>query len=214
MTTKVPTFYPNPIPHRGAVFAAGILWAGLIAGLAAIGVFDVSPRDPALPTLIALIAPPLLLLLAGRGSRVFRKAVLSIDPILLVEFQAWRILGGLFLVMLAFGHLPGFFAYPAGMGDVAIGIAAPFVAWRLRQDPGYLGTGKFRLFHLMGLFDFIVAVSTGIAARNSIPGLVGEVTTSAMGQLPLVMIPTFLVPSFIILHTISLMQSRVHRSAP
>ena len=140
-------------------------------------------------------------------SRPFRALLFSLDPVLLTEFQAWRIVGGAFLIVYAFGHLPGLFAWPAGLGDVAVGVAAPFIVWRLRRDRAFLGTTRFRLFHYAGLFDFAVAVTTGIASRNAIPGLVEGVNSSPMGQLPLVMIPTLVVPAFIILHLIVLMQS-------
>ena len=43
-------------------------------------------------------------------------------------------------------------------------------------------------------------------ARNNIPGLVEGVTSSAMGELPLVLVPAFGVPIFIILHMIVLAQ--------
>ena len=37
---------------------------------------------------------------------------------------------------MALGHLPALFALPAGLGDVAAGIAAPLVALRLAQGTG------------------------------------------------------------------------------
>ena len=41
--------------------------------------------------------------------------------------------GTVFLAIMALGHLPALFALPAGLGDVAAGIAAPLVARRLAQ---------------------------------------------------------------------------------
>ncbi len=189
------------------VAATAAVWAATILTLARNGVFDVPASEPALPTLIALAVPVALFFAAMLISPALRAYAVSIDPVLLTEFQAWRILGGLFLAVYAFGHLPGFFAWPAGLGDVAVGIAAPYMAWRLRTDPQFLASARFRMFNYLGLADFVVAFSTGIAARNAIPGFVDQVTTTPMGQLPLVLIPTFVVPAFIILHLISLMQS-------
>ncbi len=44
--------------------------------------------------------------------------------------------GSAFLITMALGHLPALFALPAGLGDIAAGIAAPFVARRLAQGTG------------------------------------------------------------------------------
>lgn len=209
----VDVFHQAAVPSRPVSgptkLAAGVLvlWAGIVAVLAGYGVFDVAVSEPAMPTLLAIAIPVGLFVAAVLASGSLRAWALSLDPVLLTEFQAWRVLGGAFLIVFAFGHLPGMFAWPAGVGDVAVGLAAPFVVWRLRRDPGFLATSRFRLFHYAGLFDFAVAVTTGIASRNSIPGLVEGVNSSAMGQLPLVIIPTLVVPAFIILHLIVLMQS-------
>ena len=98
-------------------------------------------------------------------------------------------------------------ARPAGVGDALVGVVGPFVVWRLRQNPASLGTRSFRTFHYGGLFDFFVAVTTGIIASQHIPGLVEGATSAAMGQFPLTMIPTFFVPMFIILHMVALFHS-------
>ena len=44
--------------------------------------------------------------------------------------------GSAFLVLMGLGHLPALFALPAGVGDIAAGIAAPLVAARLAQRRG------------------------------------------------------------------------------
>lgn len=200
--------------HVGA-WVAGLaaVWVGAVLSLAVSGTFDVPADEPALPTLIALIVPVSLFAATMVLSRRLRAVALRLDPVLLTEFQAWRILGGLFLAVYAFGHLPGFFAWPAGLGDIAVGLAAPFMAWQLRRNPKFLTTTRFKLFNYFGIADFLVAFATGIAARNQIPGLVDQVTSSAMGQLPLVLIPTIAVPAFFILHLIVLMQVWSGRTA-
>ena len=202
---------------RRVVTSIGLLaaiWVGGVTAIAAVGGFDVPADSPALPTLVAIIAPVLGFGLSMISPRL-RALVLGFDPVLLVELQAWRILGGLFVAVYAFGHLPGLFAWPAGLGDVAVGVAAPFVAWQLRRNRAFLISARLRWFTYLGLTDFAIAVGTGLAARNQIPGLVEGVTSSAMGQMPLVLIPTLAVPAFIILHIIVLMQIRVarHRGA-
>ncbi len=192
--------------HALAVVSTFCIWAAVVIGLAVWGVFDVPGGEPALPTLLAIGLPVIGFVTAIAALPGVRAWVLELDPVLLTEFQAWRILGGLFLAVYAFGHLPGFFAWPAGLGDIAVGVAAPFIAWRLRTDPTFLTSLRNRSFHFAGLLDFVIAVSTGIAAREQVPGLVDGVTSSAMEQLPLVLIPTLVVPAFIILHLIVLFQ--------
>jgi hypothetical protein len=192
----------------GVVVAA---WIAVIAALAAQGVFDAPPEEPIVATLVALFVPIAVFAAAMILSPWLRAAVLKLDPVLLTELQAWRIVGALFLAVYAFGHLPGLFAWPAGLGDIAVGLAAPFAAWKLRQNPGFLTSVRYRLFHYLGLTDFAVAVVIGAVARNQIADLVDQVTTAPMGVLPLVLIPTLIVPAFIILHLIVLMQIAANR---
>jgi hypothetical protein len=190
---------------------ATLLWAAVVLALTLYGFFDVPASQPALPTLLAIALPVLAFVLAVRLSPALRTWALSMDPVLLTALQAWRIMGGAFLIVLAFGLLPGLFAWPAGLGDVAVGIAAPFIAWQLANSRNVLTSRRFALFHYAGLADFAIAVTTGVLSRNAIPGLVGEVTSGAMGQFPLALIPTLAVPAFTILHLIVLMQVRAAR---
>lgn len=198
--------YDNTTTLIASIGFIGILWTAVVMTQAYWGAFDVPSHEPAFPTLVAIAIPVILFAACMLFSKRLRDSALALDPILLTEFQAWRILGGLFLAVYAFGHLPGFFAWPAGLGDVMVGIAAPFMAWQLRAKPEFLSSNRFLVFNYLGLADFLIAVLTGVAARNQIPGFVDEVTSQAMGQLPLVLIPTVIVPAFIILHLIVLMQ--------
>lgn len=198
----------SPNSDRSGIWLAGILttWVAIVLALAMGGTFDVPANEPALPTLLAIAVPVGLFVVAMGLSPRLRELALSLDPVLATEFQAWRILGGIFLAVYAFGHLPGFFAWPAGLGDMAVGVAAPFMAWQLRRNPEFLTSARFRWFNYLGLTDFVIALATGIAARGQIAGLVDQVTTAPIGQLPLVLIPTIAVPIFIVLHLIVLMQ--------
>lgn len=181
-----------------------LIWAGIVVALAVTGAFDVPPDQPALPTLVAIAVPVLAFLGAVFLVPGVRSWALDLDPVLLTEFQAWRIMGGAFLIVLFFGHLPAIFAWPAGVGDVAVGLAAPFMAMRLRQRPGFLRSRQYLSFLVLRLVDFAVAITIGVASRSA--EVAGEVTSVAMGQVPLVLIPTLAVPAFIILHLIVLLQ--------
>lgn len=122
--------------------------------------------------------------------------------------QAWRVIGGVFLVLYAYGLLPGLFAWPAGAGDMIVGISAVFVLYAMIVDaPGW----RRRLWWLnaAGIADFIVAIGTGVLTSNT---AIGILSTGApridLGALPLSLIPTFLVPAWTILHMIAFLQLR------
>ena len=192
---------------RPAVTTIVILWfAGVVAAHYA-GLLRAPPGSPPIPFVIALAIPIAIFFAAYRAIPRFRSAVLGVDIGFVTSFQAWRVAGFVFLPLLAFGHLPGLFAWPAGLGDVAVGIAAPFVVWRIANDPSFATTGAFATFHWLGIFDFVVAFGTGTLASGFIPGLTNP-TSAAIAEMPLSLIPGFLVPAFAILHAVALLKAR------
>ena len=128
----------------------------------------------------------------------------------LVLPQSFRVAGVLFLFYLALGHLPALFALPAGLGDIAAGIAAPLVARKLARGTGRRAAVWFNAF---GLTDLTVAMTlgalTGYQLLNVTPA------SAAIGQNPLALIVTADVPLMIALHIMSLFAlARAPRSAP
>ena len=113
-----------------------------------------------------------------------------------------RVVGVTFLLVMALGHLPAVFALPAGLGDIAAGLAAPLVARRLARDTG---RGRAVWFHLFGILDLVVALSIGFLAGLG-PWRPLDVTpsTEALSLLPLVLVPTTAVPLAIALHLVAL----------
>jgi hypothetical protein len=186
-----------------AILAAWFLLV-LAAGLA--GAFESGPSRPPLAVLVAVVGPPLIFAAAYRASRRFRDFVLSIDLRLLTAMQSWRVIGVMFLAFYAFGLLPGLFAWPAGAGDVAVGLAAPFVLLAmLRRSPTW--RRQVLWLNVAGLLDFVGAVGTGVLSSNNSIGLVADSATRvSLGSLPLSLIPTFAVPLWTILHLASLLQ--------
>jgi hypothetical protein len=128
----------------------------------------------------------------------------------LTAIQGWRIIGGMFLVLMSVGLLPGAFAWPAGIGDMTVGIYAPFVVYALvRRASGW--RGHVILLSILGLVDFAGAIGTGVMAGNNPLGVLrGPVTTDIMQRLPLSIIPTFGVPAWILVHWISLLKVTRH----
>jgi hypothetical protein len=117
-----------------------------------------------------------------------------------------RILGGVFVIVMAQGSLPAVFALPAGLGDIAIGVAAPFVAWRLANGEG---VRRAVWFNILGLVDLVVAITIGfLAAAGPFQILDVQPSTAALAMLPLALVPTVAVPTAIALHIASLLRLR------
>jgi hypothetical protein len=182
------------------------IWAAVSAVLSQEGFFTNSPDQPPIMLLLGVLVPPILFGLAYLGSDGFRSYVLGLDLRLLTAIQAWRIIGGMFLVLMSFGMLPGTFAWPAGIGDMIVGIYAPFVVYALvRQTPNW--RRHVVLLSVLGLLDFVGAIGGGVLSGNNPLGLLrGDVTAEIMQVLPLVIIPTFGVPAWILVHVISLLK--------
>jgi hypothetical protein len=159
------------------------------------------------------VAIPVALFLAAYGlSPRFARFVLAQDLRTLTMMQHWRVMGFTFLLLYSFNVLPGLFAWPAGLGDVAIGLAAIVVIARMDRDPDYALSPRFLRFHLLGLLDFVVAVATSTIASGAFPSLIPTGITSApMDVWPLNLFPSFFVPAFIILHVTVLLKVREMR---
>jgi hypothetical protein len=121
-----------------------------------------------------------------------------------------RVAGVAFLFYLALGHLPALFALPAGLGDIAAGIAAPLVARRLAQGRGRRAALWFNAF---GMTDLVTALTLGALTGF---GLLNVTPSSApITELPLALIPTATVPLLFALHITSMSTLvRARRRAP
>jgi hypothetical protein len=124
--------------------------------------------------------------------------------------HSFRVAEVAFLLYLALGHLPALFALPAGLGDIATGIAAPFVARRLARGTGRRAALWFTAF---GMTDLVVALTlgalTGFQLLNVTPSGV------PLTELPLALVPTAGVPLLFALHITSLVTlARASQPAP
>lgn len=175
------------------------LWLALIVMLGFQGVFHRPVGEPPWPTLLAIVIPPAIFLLLLQR-QAFVSQVLAIDPVWLAAVHGLRILGAGFLVAYAFGHLPGIFAFPAGWGDILVALLAPFVAVILARNPDFLRSKWLWRFHALGMLDFLGAIGSGLLARVLIGADYPLVSTTALSQFPLLLIPCFAVPLWICLH--------------
>jgi len=189
------------------VGAVLLLWLALAIILGAGEAFVREPGAPPLPILAGVLTPVLVFLIAFWTTGSFRNFVMSMDLPLLAGIQAWRFAGLGFIALYAYRVLPGIFAWPAGLGDMAIGITAPFVVLALRRQPAFAAGRVFQVWNLLGVLDLVVAVSLGALSSVLGYGISDVITIFPMAQLPLVLIPTFFVPLFLMLHITSLLQA-------
>jgi hypothetical protein len=156
---------------------------------------------------VAAAVPLIVFSLWFAASEGFRNFALSLDPRTLTSVQVWRVVGFTFLLLQARNVLPAIFAWPAGYGDMFIGVTAGFAAWKL-AEPAY--RGGFIFWQALGILDLVTAVSLGTTARLLDPH---GASMAAMTVLPLSLIPTFFVPLFVMLHVICIAQARAWRAA-
>ena len=198
-------------PVSFLTFSILIIWLGVAAILGTLGVFAADPSQPPVYLLLAVGGPVALFIAFYCLSSQFRRSALNIDLRLLTAIQGWRVLGVQFIVLYVYGLLPGNFAWPAGLGDLIIGAAAPFVVWSIVVSSPHWRRNVIVL-NVLGLLDFVGAISFGVLSASTPYGLLaGEATTDIMNVMPLSLIPTFLVPFFIVLHILSLLQLRYNK---
>ena len=204
---------------RGAPSLTGspAIWIALTTcgtaayALGARGVFHSDPGALPIAVLIAALGPSAAFLAVYAISARLRRWVAALDLAELIALQAWRILGFAFLIAWALAALPAVFALPAGLGDIAVGLAAPAAALAVaRRSPGWR-RGAYTVT-IAGLIDFAVAFATGILSREGgILAFTGATPSTLLGNVPLSLFPTFIVPAFLILHIMTLIKLRQDR---
>jgi hypothetical protein len=175
--------------------------------LAALGAFRQDPTANRPWIGLAAVAALAAALLAARIPVARRILAEPGTPALLAWPHTLRVVGGAFLVVWALGGLPAAFAIPAALGDMAIGVTAPFVAQRLARG---IYDARAVWFNILGIVDLAVAVGLGfLAGLGPIRLLDVTPSTEAVALLPLALIPTTAVPLAVALHVVSLQRLRV-----
>lgn len=177
-------------------------WFAASWTFAAVGGYHVGGGSHGVPWLpVAVVGYGGGLLLLTRLP-VVRRALNAPGMLHLLMHPHWfRVVGIAFITALFLGLLPPVFAIPAGLGDIAISISAPFVARRLGRGTGWRSA---IWFNSLGIADLVVALSLGaLVAYRLLPG---GGTVQAITLLPLVLIPTVGVPQLLVLHVVSLVE--------
>jgi hypothetical protein len=166
---------------------------------------------------LATIGPLVALVLATRIPVVARVLADPGTTARLTVPHTVRVTGIVFLMLMVQGQLSAGFALPAGLGDIATGLAAPFVARWLARAPRHADVvAAAARFHLLGTLDLLVALSLGVLLGP--PWLLGGTpSTELLRLLPAALIPTAAVPLAVALHIVTLGRLRrasVRRTAP
>lgn len=178
-------------------------WFALAVVLASFGVYrGASDRLPTIP--FGVLLPILIGSVLIWRSPAFSRLIEAVPQPWLIAVQLYRALGVIFLVLYSSDKLPGLFAWPAGAGDIAVGLLAPVVALAYARDP-HAHSRTVSMWNLFGIGDLVVAVGTGfLTSPSPFQFFAFEHPNELISVFPLVLIPTFLVPLSVLLHLISL----------
>ncbi|MGH9022317.1 MAG: MFS transporter [Acidimicrobiia bacterium] len=190
----------------GAAIVFG--WLVAIVLLAREGAFASSP-DRRVPGVLFGIGLPVALgwVLLARWSAA-RRLVERVPLPWLMGVQLYRVVGAVFLFAFAQDLIPGEFALPAGLGDVAIGLAAPVVAYALLRR-GERARRAAVTWNVLGIADLVVAVSMGfLTSPSPLQQLALDAPNVLTSRYPFALIPEFAVPVSILLHLLSLRRLR------
>ncbi|HEX4722958.1 MAG TPA: hypothetical protein VH333_10620 [Pseudonocardiaceae bacterium] len=180
-----------------AVLLGGwLLLSGVIAGR---GWYD-APLGQQPPWLLVVVVGVAVALLAATRIPLVANAIAAPGTLGRLHLpHTMRVAGVVFVLMMALGHLPALFALPAGLGDMATGIAAPFVVRRLARGTGHRAAVWF---NALGIADLVVALTLG--GLTSFQLIAVTPSAQAIAELPLALIPTTTVPLLLALHITSL----------
>lgn len=188
---------------------AGVLaiWFAVAAAAGMSGILAAGPDTLMRPVLLSVAIPFAIFLGLYYASSRFRTFVLTRDIRTMTMLQSWRVIGFGFLMLYAWGTLPGVFALPAGIGDFLMGLSAPLVVLALERRPQFVRSWRFVVWNLLGMTDFAIAAGTATLASGAISSLAdGAITSAPMEVWPLALFPSFIVPLFAFLHMSVLFQ--------
>lgn len=192
---------------------AGTAWATWVlasVALAGANVYRFAPSK-AQPWLPVAMTASIAAVLLGTRIPVVSRILAQPDALWrLTVPQYFRVEGVTFLVVMALGKLPAVFALPAGLGDIAIGLEAIYIARSIQR--GVVGR-RAVWFNILGLLDLVVATAIGVTAAPGVAHVLSlSPSTEQIALLPLVLIPTTVVPLAAALHVLSLRKIAVTRT--
>lgn len=179
------------------------LWFG---GAIAVGHYRVLQKLPPAAVPASVIGLSGLLVLAYFRIAAVRAWVDSLDLRALVLVHVTRFVGVYFLVLYQRGELPREFAVPAGVGDIIVAMLALVVIVIPIADQ--LRHRAIVMWNVFGFVDILLVIITAARINVATPGELRPLT-----QLPLSLLPTFLVPLIVATHVILFVRTRVPPAA-
>jgi hypothetical protein len=206
--------YAQGAPSRRVIGAgAAGLWSGFAAGCASAGL---AARSYPFPLIGLFVGTPLIVALAVSQSKSVRGILATVPLPLLVGLNAGRIFAILFLALENAGRLGGSFAFYAGWGDILTGIVAIPLAFAVsRPNPSGGLWIVVILWNLFGIADLINAIFLGVTSSVGSPLETFHYPpgSAAMQQLPFSLVPTVLVPFYLMIHVAIWVRARQQMKA-
>ena len=188
---------------RACAYGIAALWAVVIVGIAASGAFAPGATGPLPGPVLGFGVAVVAGLAAWFTWPAFRDSLLAVPLSALIGINAFRIAGVFFLLLFADGRLSAPFAQSAGWGDIITGLVATLLA-----AMGAAGTLPRRLviatWNAFGTLDLLAAILLGALSSPGTPFqlFTERPGTVVMSALPWVIIPTILVPLWLLVHLI------------
>lgn len=192
----------KPLVYSFAIAAVLGLWFVLVLLLGQTRFFAMNP----------LVAPNIMLgflvlfifLQKIYASNFIRTIASAIPQHWLIGVQAYRVMGVNFLTLYFAGVLPAAFAFPAGYGDILVGVTAPFVAYFYFKKKAFARKLAI-LWNFVGILDLVTALGIGtLGFPRPLQALPLTPSTEPFSLHPLALIPLFAVPLALMLHLFSL----------
>jgi hypothetical protein len=192
------------IAPRARAVAAGLAaaWLAGIVGCAALGVFASAAGPvptPVVPFAVLVVAG----VIAWNAWPAFRAAMLSIPLGALVGINALRVVGVFFVLLWLQDRLGAPFAPSAGFGDIITGLVAMPLALAIVRGR-MPSKARLALWNAFGTLDLVAAITFGALSAPGAPFRIfmQEPGTLGMTTLPWVIVPTFLVPLYLLTHLV------------
>lgn len=193
----------SKLGQRILLAAVASAYLGIAVSAAASGALKGNPL-----VLAVLFSVPLIVAAILWSLPRTRAAMIGVPMSVLVGINVMRALGFMFLLLASQGRLGGPFPYSAGWGDIITGLVAIPLAIAVAR--GTASNGLIAAWNTFGLLDLLIAVSLGVTSANGSPAQLihAGVGSQAITQLPWSLIPTVLVPFFIVMHLVMFAQLR------
>lgn len=207
-------FSPARQSTKIALATAAALWGVIVVTIAGFGLGAPGAAGP-VPVPVVAFAVFFALLFGAWGARPqFRDALLSVPLPALVAVNVGRIAGILMAISAAQGRISAPFGPAAGWGDALTGALAIPVAVIAAAGPK--NRGWVFAWNVLGALDLIDAVTLGALSAPGTPFRVFTEgpDTGAMGTLPWIMVPTMLVPIYLLVHFTIAAKIRSEERAP